>query len=84
MIWDLLVDLVVGFLLAVLDLFPIVNLDGLAGFGVSIGSGLATANTYFPVGLLGVCLGVVLAVRLGLIGWQFVMFVYRNFPGKAT
>lgn len=84
MIWGALIEIVIGFMMAVLGLFPVVHIGELESFAFTVGGGLALAETYFPVTLLASCMGAVMGLRLAMVLWQFVVFVYENFPGKAT
>jgi hypothetical protein len=41
-------------------------------------------NGYFPVTVLGVCLVIVLGLKVALSLWRIVVFVYEHIPFKAT
>ena len=58
--------------------------DTLPSFASSISTALSTANAYFPVTTLGIMLGLVMAQRVGMVLWRLIVFIYQNFPAKAT
>lgn len=77
-----------GILLAtvggLLNIIPVAAIDvsGLVA-NVSQVSGLAgTLNGYFPLVTLGMCLGVVLGLKLLMLGYRLVLFVYHQFWGS--
>lgn len=49
-----------------------------------VGAIASTANGWFPVTTLGLCIGFLFALRLVLSGWQMALFIYARIPGKAT
>lgn len=82
-------DALAGFLLVVvsgvLGLFPAYTLPGsLSDFSASVGGWVTTANGFFPVTTLGVCIGLVLAARLFVLAVRLVVFVYDLIPLKFT
>jgi hypothetical protein len=48
----------------------------------AFGAYAAVGNGYFPVVVTGVCLGLVLALKVGLLAWRVVIFVYHQFWGS--
>lgn len=85
MIIDAIVNILFAVLQGVLGLLPVLDLPaGLTVSASGLGDGLATANTFFPVTTLGTCLGIVLAVRLFLFAWDFLVWLYDKVPFKAT
>lgn len=50
----------------------------------SLGSMAAVGNGYFPVTLLGICLAVVIGLKVALLAWRAVVFVYELIPFKAS
>jgi hypothetical protein len=84
----MIIDAIVGTLMFVLEAFlgllPSFELDGLSGFGPSLGGSMAAAGTVFPVGTLGLCLAAVLSVWLFIHAWKLVVYVYSLIPFKAT
>lgn len=86
MIVDWLVAFFVGLLDAVLSLIPdwSPDLSGLHTAFATIASAVQMMNQYFPVDVLGVCLGVLLATKAAIAIWHALVFVYDKFPFKAT
>lgn len=54
------------------------------GTATNVGAMAAAGNAYFPVVTLGVCLVLVLGLKVALLVWRAVVFVYEVFPFKAT
>lgn len=84
MIFDLIIGALLALVEGVLSLFPTFTAPTLAPIGGAIGSALSTAAGWFPVATLGACLAAVFAVRLFMVGFNVVMWVYRQFPFKGT
>lgn len=81
-------DAVVVFLLqsvrAVLALVPgwAPPPDAFGQVSVSLGALAAVGNGYFPVVVTGVCLVLVLSLKVALLAWRVVLFVYHQFWGS--
>ncbi|MCU1592562.1 MAG: hypothetical protein JWP11_3818 [Frankiales bacterium] len=78
-------DLVLGVLTPLFTLAsfaspPIGDLTG----AVTIGSSVGQANRYLPIDSFVVCIVAGLAFDLTLTGSQFLLFVYKLLPFKAT
>jgi hypothetical protein len=58
--------------------------EALASTSSSFGSMAAKGNGYFPVAILGVCLVLIFGLKLALLLWRLVIFVYGILPFKAT
>lgn len=85
MIIDAIVGILFGIIKGLLGLLPVLDLPaGLVVSASGLGDGLATANTFFPVTTLGTCIGIVLAVRLFVFGWDFLVWLYEKLPFKMT
>lgn len=71
---------------AVLGLIPSWSppTDAFAGLATSFGSTAAKGNGYFPVVVLGVCLALVMGLKLALLLWRVLVFAYGILPFKAT
>lgn len=85
MILDRIISAIVGLVSGVLGLFPSwsFGLD-LESTGSTLGQALGVADNYFPVGIVLTCLGVVLGLKVALLVFNAVVFVYRLIPGKFT
>lgn len=85
MIIDAIVSVVVGIFTGVLGLLPSYELpDSITNLGSSVGEAVGTLNGVFPVGTLGVCIGLMIAARLFLFAFGLAVWVYEHIPFKAT
>jgi hypothetical protein len=85
MILDAIAGLLLGVLNGVLGLFPAYSLpSSMTDFSASVGSWVGSANGFFPVVTLGVCIGVILAARAFVLAVRLVVFVYDLIPLKFT
>lgn len=50
----------------------------------NVGAMAAVGNGYFPLTVLGVCLAVIVVLKVGLLVWRLIVFVYELFPFKMT
>jgi len=84
MIVDALVTFVCASARAVLGLLPTwtVPATPFATTSYSLGSMASMGNGYFPVAVLGVCIALVLALKVVLLGWRVVVFIYHQFWGS--
>lgn len=71
-------------LTGVLGLLPTYDPPSFEPLGTELGAGLASANALFPVTVLGGCLAAVIGLRLFLLVWDFIIWLYRLIPLKAT
>jgi hypothetical protein len=72
-------------LTGLLNIAPVAAIDvsGLA-VNVSTVAGLAgTLNGYFPLVTLGVCLGIVFGLKVFMLGYRLVLFVWHQFWGAS-
>lgn len=86
MITDFLVSFVLGLLTGLLSLIPDWSPD-LSGLHVAfseVAAAVQMLNGYFPVDVLGVCVGLLFTVKLAIAAWHGLIFVYDKFPFKAT
>lgn len=85
MVIDSIMSTLTAMLTGLIGLFPSWDLGvDLSGASQALGTGLAVAGGYFPVGTLGICLGLVLGARAAMLTWTLVKFVYDKFPFKMT
>lgn len=86
----MILDAIIGFFLAafraVVGLLPTWSPDtsAFSTMSTSIGSAASSANGYFPVSVLGWCLVLILGVKVALLAWRVVLFVYELIPFKMT
>ena len=85
MITTALLVVALGSLAGLLNIVPVASID-VSGLTVnaSMVAGLAgTLNGYFPLVTLGVCLGVVFALKLFMLGYRLVLFIFHQFWGAS-
>ena len=58
--------------------------DVFTGFASTLGAAAAKGNGYFPVAVLGVCVGMIFGLKIALLVWRVILFVYSVIPFKAT
>lgn len=80
----MIVTLMLTVLTGVMGLLPTYSPPSFDGLGTTLGQGLAAANALFPITVLGWCLGVVVGVRVFLLAWDAIIWLYRLIPLKAT
>lgn len=81
----MIVKATLGLVRGLLGLFPAYALpSSMDNLGSSIGNSVSGANSVFPVVTLGVCLGVVVGLRLFLALVDLAVWVYGLIPFKAT
>jgi len=56
--------------------------DAFGSTSTQLGSMAAVGNGYFPVVVLGVCLTLVLGLKVALLGWRVVLFIWHQFWGS--
>lgn len=85
MITAWLLGLLLGTLSGMLGLIPggVLDMSGMVANVSMISSLAGTLNGYFPLVTLGICLGVVLGLKLLMMGWRLVLFVYHQFWGSS-
>ncbi|QIK83530.1 hypothetical protein [Sanguibacter sp. HDW7] len=86
MILDALIALMASSFTLVLDLIPSWTppTEAFSQSSASVGSMASAGNGYFPVRVLGICLALVLGLKVALLAWRGVVFVYSVLPLKAT
>lgn len=85
MITDFLMGVIFGLAQAFIDLLPEWAPPAEAMDEATMtGSYTSTANGYFPVVILAVCLLAIVGYRVVLTLWRLVLFIYEHFPFKAT
>lgn len=85
MILDAILAILFGLVEGVLSLFPAYTLPSSvpASFS-SLGATASGLNGIFPVGTLGVCIGIVIAFRVVIALVQLLVWVWDLIPFKAT
>ena len=67
-----------------LGLLPAARLDFSALAGVAaVGDGAAMLNGYFPIATLGLCLALVFGLKIFMLGYRVLLFVYHQFWGSS-
>lgn len=85
MIFDTIVAILVAVFEGILALLPTMALPAAIMQNASaVGQTAAGLNGVLPVTTLGLCLAVVVAVRLFILLWAVVVWIYERFPFKAT
>jgi len=83
MVTAALIGLVFGGVRAVMGLVP--QWDPAADPFGSVSSNLAgwvgSMNGYFPVTVLGLCLVLLVSLKVFMLGWRLIVFVYHQFWG---
>lgn len=84
MVTEAIVSALVGILEGLVSPLPTYTLDT-ASFNttaVSVGSIASVLNGYAPIAQVGIGLAVVLGLKLALLTWQVVVFIYHQFWGS--
>ena len=83
MITELLLLALLPSISGLLGLLPAatLNLSALSNV-TSIGAQAAMLNGYFPVGTIGTCLGVVKGLKVFMLGYRALLFIYHQFWGS--
>lgn len=85
MIFDAIVLVLKTVFEGVLGLLPTMSLPaGLTDSMAGIGTRAAALDGIVPVYVLGVCIAAVIGVKLALLAWGVIVFIYDRFPFKAT
>lgn len=86
MVIEALVALMATSISAVLDVIPSWTppTEAFSQSSASVGAMAASGNGYFPVKVLGVCLVLVLGLKVALFGWRVIVFIWSVLPFKAT
>jgi len=81
---EALISMMVGVVNGFLSLVPAwaPNTSALTNSGTNIGAWAMAWNGYFPVAVLAACLLLVLAVKLALLGFRTLVWVYHQFWGS--
>lgn len=84
MILDLLLELFATIVAGFLSLTPSVSFsaESLLPIAAAV-QGVGAANEYFPVHTLGLCLGVVFGLKVLMLGYRLVLFIYHQFWGSS-
>lgn len=82
MITTLIIRLLSGIVTGIFGLLPTwnINTQPLTDFTTSIGHFLGGLNGYVPEALTLVCLGILLAIKLALLIWRLILFLYELVP----
>ncbi len=85
MVIEALIDTIVGIVRGLLSLVPMwaPDADALDTGGMTVGSFASAMNGYFPVTVLGVCLGLVFGFKAVLWVWRIAVFIYHQFWGSS-
>lgn len=85
MIFDAIIGILTAILTGLLALLPAYVLPAdFTEVGATLGSALASAGIYFPVGTLGFCIAAVVGVRVFVSVVGVIAWVYDKIPGKLT
>lgn len=85
MLVDAIVIAVTTLMTGFLGLMPAFEFNSqMLSAGAGLGSAINGLNGIIPVHAIGICIGIVLACRLALVGWDLLVFIYDRFPGKFT
>lgn len=84
MITDLILSAFTGIILGLFEPLPVhpVDTSVIEGQTSQIGAMASALNGYAPIGLLGACLAVLLTLKVALLAWRGVLFVYHQFWGS--
>ena len=84
MVTEFIIGMTCGIISGFLDLMPSFTIDmsSLAAAGEAIGRAGAL-EAYFPVTTLFICFALVLGLKLWMLGYRLVLFVYHQFWGSA-
>lgn len=84
MITDLILELFTSILAGFLSLAPQVsfNAESIASIAGAI-NGLGAANGYFPVNTLAICLAAVMGLKVIMLGYRLLLFIYHQFWGSS-
>ena len=82
-ITEFMIDLTTGIIAGFIPLLPPVTFDS-AGFTATTTafSRMGALNGYFPVATLGLCLGLVFGLKLWMLAYRLVLFIYHQFWGS--
>lgn len=85
MITFALVALFLGTITGMLNIAPTATIDvsSLATNAATISSLAGTLNGYFPLVTLGVCIGIVLGLKVFMLGYRLVLFIFHQFWGSS-
>jgi hypothetical protein len=85
MIIDALLSVLAGVIHGFLALLPNYTPDtsALVTSGASVGSWASILNGYVPVQLLGWCLVFLLGIKVVLVAWDGILFVYHQIWGSS-
>lgn len=83
MITAAIIGLMFGGIRAVMGLVPTWDsaADPFGSAAFSVGSMVGALDGYAPVAVIGVSLVLLLSLKVGLLGWRLVVFVYHQFWG---
>lgn len=84
MIFDAIIQLVIGIFTGILGLLPGYEVPDFGDFGSMVGSGLGVAGVFFPVPVLGWCLVTILGFRVFMVAWSVVVWIYDKLPFKFS
>lgn len=79
MIIDAILSILIGFLTGILGMFPTYSLD-LGQFGTGLGGSLAGINSVFPATTLGLCIAIVLGLRLVIAVIALLAWIWDKIP----
>lgn len=84
MILDAIISLAVAAFTAILSLIPSFSFNGGFEFGELIGTWMSTANGFFPMNTLAMCILAILGVYVFVFAVRVIVFVWDKFPFKAS
>lgn len=85
MITEFLLETVVGIVLGLVQMTPASTVDysQLHDQSQQVGALASALNGYTPVAQVGAALVLLVALKLALLAWQGVMFIYHQFWGSS-
>lgn len=84
MVVDILLGIVVGLFLGVIAPLPTFTIDTafLNVQAQQVGAMASALNGYVPITQIGAALLVLLSLKLALLAWQTIVFIYHQFWGS--
>jgi len=83
MVTGALIGLIFGGVRAVMGLVPVWDpaADPFSSAAFDVGGMAGALNGYVPVALLGLCLVLLLSLKVFMLGWRLIVFIYHQFWG---
>ena len=86
MIPDFFIATVTAILKNIIELVPTwtIPVAVTQSWGTRFGTFVSWANGFFPVYDVAVCLGILVSIKVIILVWRGVVFIYDKIPFKAT